>query len=140
MSERMHEADNIERIIAEENRRKMLAGVTEDGAGGRGHKLNPVATLPQGLGDDGKTRTQVAEAVGMKARTFAKVKHVHDTARDDTLPAPILVAALAIFAPDTDEERTFARLWRVCAPLVHTGFADGRPTYGGMPVPPEYAD
>jgi len=48
--------------------------------------------------------------------------------------------ALAIFAPDTDQERTFAHLWRVWAPLVYTGFADGRPTYGRMPVPPEYAD
>jgi hypothetical protein len=88
MSERMHEADNIERIIAEENRRKMLAGVTEDGAGGRGHKKNPAPTLAQGLGDDGKTRSQVAEAVGMKRSTHRKVKDVYDTAKDDTLAAP----------------------------------------------------
>ncbi len=93
MSERMHEADNIERISVEENRRKMLAGVTEDGAGGRGHKKNPVPTLAQGLGDDGKTRTQVADAVGMKRSTFAKVKHVHDTTRDDTQSAPVLAVA-----------------------------------------------
>ncbi len=89
----MHEADNIERIIAEEHRRKMLAGVTEDGAGGRGHKKNPAPTLAQGLGDNRETRTQIAEAVGMKARTFAKVKQVHDAAHDDTLPAPILAVA-----------------------------------------------
>jgi len=45
-----------------------------------------------------------------------------------------------VASPDTDEERTFAHLWRVWAPLVYTGFADGRPTYGRMPVPDEYAD
>jgi hypothetical protein len=77
-AERMHEADNIERIIAEENRRKMLAGKAPD----------PVATLQQGSAWERKTATQVAEAVGMKPRTFAKVKHIHDTAQDDTLAAP----------------------------------------------------
>ncbi len=101
--------------------------MTEDGAGGRGHKKNPVATLPQGLGDDGETRTdaavaeeakrrqirkpadsvpatlpeqnrgetrtQVAEAVGMKPRTYAKTKQVYDTANDTTAPAPIRAVA-----------------------------------------------
>jgi len=58
----------------------------------------------------------------------------------EALGAAFLVAALAIFAPDTDEERTFARLWRMWAPLVYTGYANGGSTYGRMPVPPEYAD
>ena len=92
MSERMHEADNIERIIAEENRRKMIAGVTADGGGGRGHKLNPVLNSTQGLGD-GKTRTQVAEAVGLKPDKYRKIKHVHDTANDESVPEPIRAVA-----------------------------------------------
>ncbi len=58
----------------------------------------------------------------------------------EALGAAFLVAALATFAPDTDEERTFPHLWRVWAPLVFTGFANGGSTYGRMPVPPEYAD
>jgi len=97
MSERMHEADNIERIIAEEARRRMLAGQTSGGkTAGRGRPKtddSSVPTLAQSYRDDDKTRTQVAEAVGMKRSTFAKVRHVHDTAQDDTLPAPLLAVA-----------------------------------------------
>ncbi len=71
------------------------------------------------------------------------------TARDDceyptpqieALGAAFLVAALAIFAPDTNEERTFAPLWRMWAPLVFRGYQDGEAVYDRMPVPPEYAD
>lgn len=64
----------------------------------------------------------------------------YPVAQIEATGAAFLVAALAIFAPDTHEERTFPHLWRVWAPLVYTGFADGRPTYGRMPVPQEYAD
>ncbi len=35
-SEVMREAEQLKRIIAEEAKRRMLAGTTEDGAGGRG--------------------------------------------------------------------------------------------------------
>jgi len=75
-SERMHEADHMTLIFAEKNRRAMLAGVTAEGAGGRGRRANPPPTLAEGLGE---TRTQVAKAIGMKRSTYAKVKHVHDT-------------------------------------------------------------
>ncbi len=58
----------------------------------------------------------------------------------EAMGAAFLVAALAIFAPDTDEQRTFAHLWRVWAPTVYRGYKDGEPVYDRMPVPPEYAD
>jgi len=57
----------------------------------------------------------------------------------ETTGAALLAAALAAFAPDTDQERTLAHLWRMWGPVVFTGWQDG-PTYGRMPVPPEYAD
>jgi len=102
MSERMHEADNIERIIAEENRRKMLAGVTAAGAGGRGHKQNPRADSREGYRQ--RTDTQVAEAVGLKENKYRKVKHVHDTANDTAAPAPIrAVAQQQMAALDTGQ-------------------------------------
>jgi len=92
-SEVMHEAEHIARIIAEENRRKMLAGVTEDGAGGRGHKLNPRPTLDEGLAPQRRTDAAVAEAVGMKRGTHRKVKAVYDAAKDESAPAPIRAVA-----------------------------------------------
>ncbi len=65
----MREAEQLERIIAEEAERRMLAGKATD----------PPATLPEGRSER-ETRTQVAEAVGMKPRTFAKVQHVFNAA------------------------------------------------------------
>lgn len=73
-------------------------------------------------------------------KATAHYDYEYPVSQIEALGAAFLVASLAIFAPDTDEERTFARLWRVWASLVYTGFADGRPTYGRMPVPDEYAD
>jgi len=58
----------------------------------------------------------------------------------EALGAALLVAALAIFAPDTDEQRTFTHLWRMWAPTVFRGHQDGEAVYGRMPVPPEYED
>ena len=78
-SERMHEADHLTRIIAEEARRRMLAGKQTD----------PLPTLAEGRSDAGFTRTQVAEAVGMKRSTYAKTKKVYDTAKDETVPEPV---------------------------------------------------
>jgi hypothetical protein len=66
----MHEADNLTRIFAEEAKAR------------QGTRTDLVATLPQGSEGDHKTRTKVAEAVGMKRSTYAKVKQVHDTAHD----------------------------------------------------------
>ncbi|MDP9374621.1 MAG: hypothetical protein M3Q65_19665, partial [Chloroflexota bacterium] len=63
----MREAEQLKRIIAEEARRRMLAG-----------QADPVATLQQGSAWERKTVTQVAEAVGMKPRTFAKLEHVYN--------------------------------------------------------------
>jgi hypothetical protein len=79
MSERMHEADNIERIIAEEAKRRMLAG-----------KDDPRATLREGRS---RTDAAVAEAVGMKERTYRKTKSVFDAASDTAAPAPIRAVA-----------------------------------------------
>ncbi len=81
----------------------------------------------------------IALAVACKKVT-EHYDHEYPVSQIEALGAVFLVAALAIFAPDTDQERTFAHLWRVWAPLVYTGFADGRPTYGRMSVPDEYTD
>ncbi len=71
----------------------------------------------------------------------ARVSELDGCALDTlgTTGAAFLAAALADFAPDTNEERTIAHLWRMWAPVIFTGWRDG-PTYGRMPVPPEYAD
>jgi len=81
-TERMREADQLTRIFAEEARRRMIAG-----------KADPLATLPEGRPDEGFTRTKVAEAVGMKPRTYAKTKKVYDAANDVTAPEPIRAVA-----------------------------------------------
>ncbi len=70
-SERMREAEQLGRIIAEEARRRMLAGKPAD----------PVPMLAQGPNDERKTRTRLAGAVGMKSRTFAKVEGVYHVDR-----------------------------------------------------------
>jgi len=93
-SERMHEADNLTRIFAEEARRRMVAGKAPD----------PPATLGEGTRHERETVTQVAEAIGMKPRTYAKVKYAHDTANDTTVPEPIrAVAQQQMAALDADE-------------------------------------
>ncbi len=68
-SERMREAEHLERIVAERNRRRMLAGKAAD----------PLPTLVGGAGDT-RTVAQVAEAVGLKRETYRKVRRVYDTA------------------------------------------------------------
>ena len=91
-SERMHEADHLTRIFAIEAERRMLEGASVGGqTAGKGRpkgEETPVATLPQGKG---KTREQVAEAIGMKPRTYAKTKKGYDAAKGagalDTPPA-----------------------------------------------------
>jgi len=100
-SERMHEADHLTRIFAEDARRRMLAGVTEDGAGGRGNSKNPRATLHEGLS---RTDTAVAETIGMKQRTYAKAKKVYDAATGDKAPEPVrAVAQQQMAALDAEE-------------------------------------
>jgi ParB-like chromosome segregation protein Spo0J len=89
-SERMHEADNLTRIFADEARRRMLAG-----------KDDPRATLREGRS---RTDAAVAEAVGMKERTYRKTKSVYDTAHDENAPAPIrAVAQEQMVALDTGQ-------------------------------------
>jgi len=76
-SERMHEAENIERIEAA--RSKERQGTRTD--------LNLRPTLDT----SGPQRTDeaVAQAIGMKRSTLRKVKAVYDTAKDETQPAAI---------------------------------------------------
>ncbi len=66
----LREAEQLKRIIAEEARRRMLAGKATD----------PLATLPEGPREAQQTRAQVADAVGMKPRTFAKVEDIYHAA------------------------------------------------------------
>ena len=73
----MHEAENIERIIAEEAKEKQ--------------KRKPADFVRPTLDEQKPMRTDaaVAESVGMKRSTHRKVKDVYDTAKDETQPAPI---------------------------------------------------
>jgi len=124
-SEVMHEAENFERIIAEENRRKMLAGVTEDGAGGRGRKKNPVHNCAQGSDSERKTRSRVAEEVGMGRGSFDRIKTVYETAKDEDAPAPVrAVAQQQMAALDTKAATKHTprlpRRWRVCGGRLMT--------------------
>lgn len=106
MRETMREAEHIERIIAEEAKRRMLAGTTEDGAGGRGNRKNPPPTLAEGLPSERETRTQVAAAVGMKRSTYNKTKSVYDAATGPDVPEPVAEVArqqmAALDAGDTN--------------------------------------
>lgn len=87
----------------------MLAGVTEDGAGGRGNKKNPTPTLAQGLARENETPAsydveaptrapetiaRVAEMVGAKRSTFRKEREVYQTATGQR-PVPAEVKAVA---------------------------------------------
>ena len=64
-----------------------------------------MATLAQRTEDERKTRTQVAEAVGMKPRTFAKVEGVYNVAEGKKdAPAPVReVARQQLAALDAGE-------------------------------------
>jgi hypothetical protein len=48
---------------------RMNVGKGRDGSGGRGHKLNPVVNLPQGLPDHGKSRDNVGKAFGVSGKS-----------------------------------------------------------------------
>jgi ParB-like chromosome segregation protein Spo0J len=79
-SERMHEADHLTRILAEEARRRMLGGKA----------IDPTPMLAEGKGE---TRTKVAEAIGMKRSTYTKTKKVFDAAQSEETPEPIRAVA-----------------------------------------------
>jgi hypothetical protein len=59
MSQIHREADELERIIGAQARARMHAGVTPDGAGGRGKK-NPTANWPEGLAGEEIASRQLA--------------------------------------------------------------------------------
>ncbi len=62
--------------------------------------------MPESYRGERETRTQVAEAVGMKPRTYAKLKHVYDATKDETKPEPVRAEArqqmAALDAGDTN--------------------------------------
>ena len=68
-------------------------GLGDDGkTAGRGRPKtddSSVLNSAQSYREEGKTRTQVAKAVGLKRDKYSKIKHVHDTAKDETQPEPI---------------------------------------------------
>ena len=102
-SEVMREAENFERIIAEENRRKMLA-VLKQGA-----DVPARPTLDEREPPSQRTDAAVAEAVGRKRSTYRKVKAVYDTAHDEAAPEPIrAVAQQQMAALDTGETTAHA--------------------------------
>lgn len=82
---------DLERLLAEEARRRQRSGKSVDGcAGGRGRKKNPGASCP---GVSGKTRDQVGAAVGLGGRTFEKARAVVEAAeRDCRRYGPLLAA------------------------------------------------
>ncbi len=60
-----------------------------------------------------------------------------DPALLESFGALLLAATVAAADPDMDEAPpTVAKVWRVWAPIVCTGYQQ----YGHMPVPEEYAD
>ena len=99
-SEVLREAEQLKYIIAEEARRRMLAG-----------QPDPVATLQQGSAWDRKTVTQIAEAVGMKPRTFATVEGVYSVAegKKDASESVREVAQQQLAALDAGETTPHAR-------------------------------
>lgn len=76
----------LEKLLKPKARERQQSGKSEDGTGGgRGKKAEkPGANLAQGKGrESGKTRTQVADAVGMKRSNFEKAKRVVERAKAD---------------------------------------------------------
>jgi len=57
-----------------------------------GKKVDPTATLPEG--QKGETRDKVAEAVGMKARTYEKAKAVYEAAKAGDVKAAEVLTKL----------------------------------------------
>jgi len=70
LTQRMHESEALEEIERERANTRMLAGKA----------LDPTATLPEG--SKGETREKVAEAIGMKPRTYDKAKKIYDAAQE----------------------------------------------------------
>ena len=91
-SERMHEAENLTRIFTEEARREMLAGQTAGGkTAGKGRPKTDDSsppTLGESYRHERETGARVADTIGMKRNTYAKVKHVHDAANDEQAAGP----------------------------------------------------
>jgi len=77
-TERMREAEHIERIVAARAK------------GRQGERTDLRATLHEG---SGRTDQEVAEAVGLKQRTYAKVRRVYHAAHDAATPEPLRVLA-----------------------------------------------
>jgi len=80
LSDRMREAENLTRIVAEEAKAQ------------QGARTDLRATLHEGLSPI-RTDTAVAEVVGMKQRTYAKTKKVYDAATKGTAPEPVVAVA-----------------------------------------------
>lgn len=86
-SERMREAAQLERIVGERARARMLAG-----------KADPRLNSDEGGERHQRTDSQVAEAIGLKRDTFRKVQRVYTTANDEATPGPIRTAARQLLA------------------------------------------
>jgi len=94
-TQRQKEVGELMRIIGAQSQERMRAGVTEDGAGGRGREKNPRPTLDEGFSEgytaestpakptpmsSGRTDERVAEMVGVKRSTLRKEREVYQTA------------------------------------------------------------
>lgn len=81
-SEAVHASERIVEALKTKAAERQRAGKSADGqAGGRGRN-KPSGKLPEGKGhsEERRTRTQAAEAFGMKARTFDKAAAVVEAA------------------------------------------------------------
>lgn len=93
-SQRMNEADLLTEIYGERNRKKQLETLK------KGNVKPVVATLPQraykknSTVEIGKTRNLVADKIGMKPKTYSKVKSIWDTAKKGDTYAKSLVEKL----------------------------------------------
>ena len=107
-SEVMREAKHPQHVYAERAKRAMLAGASAGGVtAGRGRPKSedsPRATLHEGYG---RTDAKVADAVGMKQRTFAKVKNVFESAADEKPVAPEVherLTPMGVILPTTERQ------------------------------------
>lgn len=114
-SQRAMIAAKAKELYEKEANKRMTAGKGSDGSGGRGHKRNPVVSLPKGLG---RARDQAGKAVGVSGSLVDKGAKVLKKAMPELIKAveegrmSVSIAANLAEAPE-DEQREAAKKAKV---------------------------